>query len=695
MSNSAYCSANGTNISLSGTSGLNVASASTLTIRLVNPAGVQNWSILCTGVDEITNLTAINNSISQNNTNFSATFTMPTTSFGAAMQFTSITNQSTSAQNTFTFGIFILYDGYRLFFGGESDESNMTVGNTADLNKMVRAITIGATGGFTAGGDLSGTSTSQNVIQIQGYPVSSATPSAKQIMIVNHAGTQWKPASISGDISASSSTDGKLTVNSIQGITITGAPIDGYLLTATSTSAATWQVAPSGLFAAGGDLAGSATNQTVESIQGIAISGTPSAGQALLAGSSSAAAWANITTISGVTISGTASNGKVLGATSSSAATWITNSSFTAGGDLTGTSSSQQVQSLTGSGGVITSPNTTSFQLSGAADNGGGAGVLSFGAAHTNAYTISTAASIFLGSGGAALQIVPPSSTSQALQVSNAGLFSCTGYNFYVNTTSATASNMVGGIIIAKATTNPSNSISNSQIYADSGNGNISFMPSSTTSYVINMGASNINYNGVNILWTSTSPSPSISQANDTTNGDTAQNLTISAQNATGTTSTGGNLLLSPGTGTSANGNIQLQSAITQQTLTGNALTEKYVQVLRTTSSGATAVTCYTIPNNSACKVEVTVVGRTGSSGGGGTGANACGSTWTGKLVNSGGSVTVFGAFAVSDTFQYSGTLSAASWTLSNTGATISANITPGITTGTNWMISTEITSIY
>lgn len=48
-----------------------------------------------------------------------------------------------------------------------------------------------------------------------------------------------------------------------------------------------------GLIQLTGDLGGSATNPTIESIQGVAISGTPSAGQALIAGSSSSAKWAN------------------------------------------------------------------------------------------------------------------------------------------------------------------------------------------------------------------------------------------------------------------------------------------------------------------------------------------------------------------------------------------------------------------
>lgn len=65
----------------------------------------------------------------------------------------------------------------------------------------------------------------------------------------------------------------------------------------------TWAVPPSGasnatsstpgLIQLSGDLGNTATSPKVESIQGVAISGTPSAGQALVASSSSAAKWAN------------------------------------------------------------------------------------------------------------------------------------------------------------------------------------------------------------------------------------------------------------------------------------------------------------------------------------------------------------------------------------------------------------------
>jgi len=58
------------------------------------------------------------------------------------------------------------------------------------------------------------------------------------------------------------------------------------------------------------------------------------------------------------------------------------------------------------------------------------------------------------------------------------------------------------------------------------------------------------------IRWNIATTSPTLNQTDDSTASVTAQNLTIQAQNATGTTSTGGNLSLRAGTGTSNHGRI-------------------------------------------------------------------------------------------------------------------------------------------
>src|ERR1039458_1687186 len=70
-------------------------------------------------------------------------------------------------------------------------------GSTTTLqNLVVSGNCVGCgIGNFTAGGDLSGSSTSQTVIGIQGRAVSSTAPSTNQVLTWN--GSFWTPANVS------------------------------------------------------------------------------------------------------------------------------------------------------------------------------------------------------------------------------------------------------------------------------------------------------------------------------------------------------------------------------------------------------------------------------------------------------------------------------------------------------------------
>lgn len=63
-----------------------------------------------------------------------------------------------------------------------------------------------------------------------------------------------------------------------------------------------------------------------------------------------------------------------------------------------------------------------------------------------------------------------------------------------------------------------------------------------------------------NLQWSSTVASPKLFQDLDSTNSITGDTLTIQAQNATGTTTTGGKLVLQSGTGTSSDGYVEIKT---------------------------------------------------------------------------------------------------------------------------------------
>lgn len=148
---SPICKINGNVLPTSGTTGANVTAGSTITFALSNTSGVTSWSINCTmsdGVNPNSLPTLVNATKAQDNVNFTATFTAPAIAtvdgyaVGAAMQFTSIINLGQWNQASTTMGVFILdpKSGCRMFFNGETFESDATYGIAVDLNKIIYRI---------------------------------------------------------------------------------------------------------------------------------------------------------------------------------------------------------------------------------------------------------------------------------------------------------------------------------------------------------------------------------------------------------------------------------------------------------------------------------------------------------------------------------------------------------------------------
>lgn len=233
--------------------------------------------------------------------------------------------------------------------------------------------------GINIGGDIEGTPSSPHVIGIQGRPVSSASPTPNQLLIWN--GIAWVPNNIifAGDLTGNFINQ---TVTKLQGRPIsTTVPSVGQLLEWNGIS---WSPT-SEVFA--GDLAGNYSNQTVIKINGatVPIAGSLIIGNILQVSGNSALTYAPVNLgggsnyIIGVLPSGNQAaqilHGDVVGTTSSNTAialqgnsvsssipssnqvltwsgsTWAPTNipvQFTAGGDLIGTATNQNVASIQG-----------------------------------------------------------------------------------------------------------------------------------------------------------------------------------------------------------------------------------------------------------------------------------------------------------------------------------------------------------
>lgn len=233
VSPSAVCTVNGTPIQTSGTSGIDVAAGSTITIALVNHAGVNSWDVNCTmsdGNNPYSAFPLIQATKSLNQTALTCTFVMPalytasnTLKWGASLQFVSVVNAGQFNANTFTFGVFIIGDsGVRLVFDGENFETNATYGVAPDINQaLIGALTslpVGPAG--AGGGDLGGFYPDPYVRSISGY--SPGNP-----VKMNMSSLYWDKT-----ISAPSLTQDTSTTFMANGQTLTiraqNAGIDGY-----------------------------------------------------------------------------------------------------------------------------------------------------------------------------------------------------------------------------------------------------------------------------------------------------------------------------------------------------------------------------------------------------------------------------------------------------------------------------------
>jgi hypothetical protein len=136
---SPLCTVNAT----STLNGVNVTAASTVTIALVDTAGVKQWTISAINTDDLLSAATVTAGLTINTVAKTATFTAPAA--GSALIFQSVVNNGKDANGavdptlTTTFGVYVLTtSGYRAAAFDEKTEGSSSFGWVTKLNAVVR-----------------------------------------------------------------------------------------------------------------------------------------------------------------------------------------------------------------------------------------------------------------------------------------------------------------------------------------------------------------------------------------------------------------------------------------------------------------------------------------------------------------------------------------------------------------------------
>lgn len=540
-----------------------------------------------------------------------------------------LTSQKVTGLQTYHVASTVPTDGYALIWSAANNEWEPqgapppTGAAGGDLSANYPSPTVSKIHGATV--PIAGSLTTGNGLYVTGS--SALTYSALNLAGGSNYVTGSLPSSnqadqtVAGDVTG---TTGSNTVVKIRGkslassLSSVGASQDGYALTWVNGST-DWEAKPIPTqFVTGGDLTGTATNQTVAKLQGSTLSAPVSSGSANkvlhgdnsgtlnwskvdlandvtgtlptgnqasqtmagdVTGTTAASVVAKVNGTTVTTAGGSLTTGKVLRVTGSATSDWgavdLANASAVTGTLPTGNQASQTMAGdVTGTtaASVVAKVNGTTYGAGGSLTTGQvprvtGASTTAYGAldlANTNAVTG------VLPVGNQAAQVLGGDASGTTAAVVNT---QARGLKTATTTVAVDASAAPGaGMILtaisttlaswqAPATTPPGG--------AASGDLGGTYPGPTVVSITGGSGVVNVAATGNIITWATATTAPGLAQADKTTNAGTGATLKIQAQNETGTTSFGGDLSLTSGTGTSADGYTYLKTGNTTR-LTAN-----------------------------------------------------------------------------------------------------------------------------
>lgn len=354
--------------------GIDVSSGSTVNIALEDISGVTVWLLEATDSDGYTSLADINSTISINQATKTATLQMP--SHPASVLIKSSVNNSLNNAGIYDDSLNTKFklcvrtsNNLRLGAMNERYENNISTGYTGLINDAIKSISAGGGVPIDFYGDLDGDENSQTVIGLQGYPISSTTPTTNQVLAWN--GSAWAPATASatpsdattsakgivqlaGDLGGTATSPSVLKVN---GISVSGTPSNGQVLTASSSTAASWSTPAAGagdattlakgIVQLAGDLGGTAASPSVLKINGNTLSGTAAQYQVLVGTGAGAISFGQLNLAQSAAITGVLPSANMTNATTS--VTGIVRLTT----DLAGTATAPTVVAASGASGTF------------------------------------------------------------------------------------------------------------------------------------------------------------------------------------------------------------------------------------------------------------------------------------------------------------------------------------------------------